>query len=106
MRLLKEIMGNRHQSLKPFFLLFHIRLKFCFLRLTSSTSANYILRLFIYCIYPKSCTTCFQISNTSLYNKPQVNKPIQIQNASLVGITSPTSVIQISKYLKTIHKTN
>lgn len=47
-----------------------------------------------------------EISNNAVYNEPQLNKIIQIRNASLLDIYSPIIVINISKYFDVIIKVN
>ncbi|CAF4894434.1 unnamed protein product [Rotaria sp. Silwood1] len=64
-------------------------------KIISSDSINYILRLIVYYIFSITCNLCIEISNNAVYNEPQLDKLIQIQNASLIDISRPVTVIQI-----------
>jgi len=69
------------------------------IRSLSSNSINYILRLIVYYIYSITCDECIRISNNAVYSEPQLNLLIQIRNATLIDISSPIIVINISKHL-------
>ncbi|CAF4898579.1 unnamed protein product [Rotaria socialis] len=62
----------------------------------SSDSTNYILRLIVSYIYPIACNACIEICESSIYDEPQLDKLIEIRNASLIDISRPVSVINLT----------
>ncbi|CAM4961742.1 unnamed protein product [Rotaria socialis] len=62
----------------------------------SSDSTNYILRLIVSYIYPVACNACIEICESSIYDEPQLDKLIEIRNASLIDISRPVSVINLT----------
>jgi hypothetical protein len=58
-----------------------------------------MLRLVVYYIYTITCNECVQISKDAIQKAPVLQKFIQIRNASLIFISRPISIINISKYL-------
>ncbi|CAF3704506.1 unnamed protein product [Rotaria sordida] len=65
-------------------------------KIVSSDSINYILRLIVYYIYAITCNICIEISNNAVYNEPQLEKLIEIRNATLIDISRPITVIKIT----------
>ncbi|CAF2739052.1 unnamed protein product [Rotaria sp. Silwood2] len=64
-------------------------------KIVISDSINYILRLIVYYIFSVTCNICIEISNSAVYNEPQLGKLIEIRNASLIDISRPVTVINI-----------
>ncbi|CAF1445149.1 unnamed protein product [Rotaria magnacalcarata] len=62
----------------------------------SLDSTNYILRLIVSYIYPIACNACIEICESSIYDEPQLDKLIEIRNASLIDISRPVSVINLT----------
>jgi hypothetical protein len=74
------------------------------IRILSSDSITYILRLIVYYLYPITCDECVRICNEAVYRKPQLNKSIQIRNVSLINISQPINVINLSKYSHILYR--
>ncbi|CAF4129714.1 unnamed protein product [Rotaria magnacalcarata] len=62
----------------------------------SSDSTNYILRLIASYIHPIACNACIEICESSVYDEPQLDKLIEIRNASLIDISRPVSAINLT----------
>jgi hypothetical protein len=67
-------------------------------RTSSSDSTSFLLRLIVYYVYPIACDECLEISNNAVYGEPRLNQFIQIRNATLIDISPPILVNDISKY--------
>ncbi|CAM4768104.1 unnamed protein product [Rotaria magnacalcarata] len=71
-------------------------IRISFFRPVSSDSTNYILRLIASYIHPIACNACIEICESSIYDEPQLDKLIEIRNASLIDISRPVSVINLT----------